>query len=95
MNDELIHQNEYADKENDCYLSFWSMLSSQTSSVYDFIDNDSLLNDEEAGEMLMKKKHRKPDIRPYLAINDLNNSDDEPYLNKPKNAIEAGIIIDF
>ena len=95
MNDEMISKDECMKKEDDCYLSFWSMLSSQTSSVYDFIDNDSLLNDEEAGEMLMKKKHKKPDIRPYLAINDLNNSDAEPYLNKPKTAIEAGIIVDF
>lgn len=53
------------------------------------------MNDEDASKVLMKKKHRKPDIRPYLAINDLNNSDDEPYLNKPKNAVEIGFMVEF
>ena len=83
----------YLDKWNEYSFSFLDLLS--TSSIYDLISDGSLMNDEECGKILEKHKDEKPNIRPYIAINDLNNSDDEPYLNKPKPAIEIGIEFDF
>jgi len=46
-------------------------------------------------DVLQKPKWERPSVRPYIAFNDLNNSDDAPYENKPKTAIEIGISFDF
>ena len=97
VNQIIVKQQEsnlsYVDKWNEHSFSFLDLL--QTSSVYDFISDGSLMNDEECGKSLEKHKDEKPNIRPYIEINDLNNSKDEPHLNKPKRAIEVGIEIEF
>jgi len=46
-------------------------------------------------EVFKKPKPKKPNPRPWIAFSDLNNSDDAPYENKPKPAIEIGIAFDF
>ena len=83
----------YLDKWDEQSFSFLDLL--QTSSVYDFISDKSMITDEKCRDMLEKRKDEKQNVKPYIAINDLNNSDDEPYLNKPKPAIEIGIEFDF
>ena len=84
----------YIDNWNEQSFSFLDLL--QTSSVYDFISDVSIMSDEECGNALENKnRFDKPNVRPYIAITDLNNSKEEPYLNKPKRAIEVGIKVDF
>ena len=73
-------------------LSFLDLL--QTSSVIDLIESDPLLTDEEL-EGFQKKKPTKPNPRPYISVNDLNNTEEEPYLNKPKAAVEIGVKFEF
>ena len=75
-------------------LTCWDLLD-QTSSLLDTYDIGKSLDKINFDEIIEKQKHKKPNIRPYVAINDLNNSDDEPYVNKPKPAIEIGAIFDF
>lgn len=36
-----------------------------------------------------------PSVKPYIAIVDLNNTKEEPYVNKPKRAIEVGVEVGF
>ena len=73
-------------------MSFLDLL--QTSSVVDLIQYDPLLTDEEL-EGFQKHKNAKPNPRPYVSVNDLNNTKEEPYLNKPKAAVEIGVKFEF
>lgn len=76
-------------------LSYWdSLKKSQTSSVQDLLGRDCL-EEVDSSEVLCKPKPKKPNLRPWIAFNDLNNSDDAPYENKPKPSIEIGIAFDF
>lgn len=75
-------------------LTYLDVLKSQTSSVWDLLSGDPLAG-VDPSQVLCKPKPKKLNPRPYIAIDDLNNSDDEPYLNKPKPAIEIGIEFDF
>ena len=75
-------------------LTYWDVLKNQTSSVWDLLSGDPL-SGIDPNEVLKKPKHKKPNPRPYISFNDLNNSDDAPYENKPKPAIEIGIAFDF
>ena len=89
-------ENEQKKSANDVPLSYWDILQReiQTSSVWDLLSGDPL-EDVDLDEVLQKKKTEKPKLRPYVSFNDLNNSDDAPYENKPKPAIEVGIAFDF
>ena len=80
---------------DDCYLTYWYLLSNQTSSVYDLIDQDSLLDGIDPDQVLVKQKTNKPNLTPYITVNDLNNSKDAPYENKPKPSIEIGLKFEF
>ena len=51
--------------------------------------------DKDIDEWIQPQKIEEPSILPYASIVDLNNSDKEPYENKPKNAIEVGINVKF
>ena len=75
-------------------LTYWDVLKSQTSSVWDLLSGDPL-GGIDPSQVLCKPKPKKPNPRPWIAFNDLNNSDDAPYENKPKPAIEIGIAFDF
>ena len=75
-------------------LTYQSWLKNQESSVWDLLSGDPLGGVDPA-DVLCNQKHKKPSIMPYVSITDLNNSDDSPYDNKPKPAIEVGIQISF
>lgn len=76
-------------------LTCWDLLDQPSSALDDIYSKNDKLNGIDASEVLTKHKSKKPSVRPYISINDLNNSDDEPYLNKPKPAIEIGVTFDF
>lgn len=45
---------------------------------------------------VLRKIHDKPmNPMPYIAFTDLNNTKENPYENKPKNAIEIGLKFTF
>lgn len=75
-------------------LTYWSWLKNQESSVWDLLSGDPLAGVDPA-DVLCKPKPKKPSIMPYVSITDLNNSDDAPYENKPKPAIEVGLKFEF
>ena len=75
-------------------LTYMSWLKNQDTSVWDLLSGDPLEGVDPAN-VLCKPKPKKPSIMPYVSITDLNNSDDSPYENKPKPAIEVGIQISF
>lgn len=89
-------ENEQKKSANDVPLSYWDILQReiQTSSVQDLLSGDPL-EDVDPDEVLQKKKTEKPKLRPYVSFNDLNNSNDARYENKPKPAVEVGIAFDF
>jgi len=41
------------------------------------------------------ERYQDAPIKPYIKTRDFNNSEDEPYLNKPKPGIEIGIKVSF
>ena len=75
-------------------LTYQSWLNSQESSVWDLLSGDPL-GGVDPTNVLLKPKVEKPSIMPYISITDLNNSDDAPYENKPKPAVEVGLNISF
>lgn len=75
-------------------LAYMSWLKNQESSVWDLLSGDAL-GGVDPENVLCKPKLKKPNLRPWIAFNDLNNSNDSPYNNKPKPAIEIGISFDF
>ena len=75
-------------------LSYLDALKNQSSSVWDLLSGDPL-GGVDPIQVLCKPKSKKPNPRPWIAFNDLNNSDDAPYENKPKPTIEIGIAFDF
>ena len=76
-------------------MTCWDILNDPSLSIYNLYDRDRVGEGIDFNEIMHQKRLNKPNPRPYVAINDLNNSDDEPYLNKPKPAIEIGIKVDF
>lgn len=82
---------EDADEES---LSYLDALKNQSSSVWDLLSGDPL-EGVDPNQVLCKPKLKKLNPRPYIAFNDLNNSDDAPYENKPMPTIEIGITFDF
>ena len=83
----------YLDSWDGHSFSFMDLLD--VSSVYDFIAGN-LMTDEECGAALQKKNgSQMPRVRPHIAIVDLNNTKDDPYVNRPKRAIEIGIKGEF
>lgn len=83
-----------AEEDADEPLTYWDVLKSQTSSVWDLLSGDPL-GGVDPSQVLCKPKLKKPNPKPWIAFNDLNNSDDALYENKPKSAIEIGIAFDF
>ena len=83
---------KYLDSWNGHSFSFMDLLD--VSSAYDFIAGD-LMTDEECGEALQKNGYDMPSVKPHVAIVDLNNTKEEPYVNKPKRAIEVGVEVGF
>lgn len=75
-------------------LTYWSWLKNQESSVWDLLSGDPLGGVDPA-TALCKPQPKKPSVAPYVSITDLNNSDDAPYENKPKPAIEVGVEVLF
>ena len=76
-------------------MSWLDSLKSDVSSVFDVIGNNVVGDGIDFDDILKKHKPKKPNPRPYVSIVDLNNSDDAPYENKPKTAIEVGVKIEF
>lgn len=75
-------------------LTYWAWLQKQETSVWDLLSGDPLAG-VDPSEVLCKPKPKKPSIMPYVGITDLNNSDDAPYENKPKPAVEIGLKFEF
>ena len=76
-------------------MSWLDILKSDVSSAFDSISRSTIGDGIDFDDILKKHKTSKPNPRPYVSIDDLNNSDDAPYENKPKTAIEIGIKFDF
>ena len=74
-------------------LSFVDLLASYDERLDPRCYPTSL--DKDIDEWLQPQKIEKPNILPYASIVDLNNSEEEPYENKPKNAIEVGMKMEF
>ena len=74
--------------------SYLDALKNQSFSVWDLLSGDPLRG-VDPSQVLRKPKPKKPNPRPQIAFNDLNNSDDATYENKPKSTIEIGIAFDF
>ena len=87
-------EKQTIEKDADEPLTYQDVLKSQTSSVWDLLSGDPL-GGIDSSQVLYKSKPKKPNLRPWIALNDLNNSNDSPYKNKPKPAIEIGISFDF
>lgn len=85
-------EKQTAEEDVDEPLTYWDVLKSQTSSVWDLLSGDPL-GGVDPSQALCKPK--KPNPRPWIAFNDLNNSNDAPYENKPKPAIEIGLKLEF
>ena len=75
-------------------LTYLDVFKSQTSSVWDLLSGDPL-SGVDPSQVLYKPKPKKLNLRPWIEFNDLNNSNDAPYENKPKPSIEIGIAFDF
>lgn len=63
-------------------------------SSWDLLSGDPL-DGIDPSEALCKPKPKKPSVRPYISIADLNNSIDSPCENKPKPAVEIGLKFEF
>ena len=89
-----IEEKHYVEEDASESLSYLDALKNQSSSVWDLLSGDPL-GEVDPSQVLFKSKPKKPNPRPWIAFNDLNNSDDAPYENKPKPTIEIGIAFDF
>ena len=87
-------EKQTTEKDADEPLTYQDVLKNQTSSVWDILSGNPL-GGVDPSQVLYKSKPKKPNLRPWIAFNDLNNSNDAPYENKPKPAIEIGISFDF
>ena len=87
-------EKQTIEKDADEPLTYQDVLKNQTSSVWDLLSGNPL-GGVDPSQVLYKSKPKKPNLRPWIAFNDLNNSNDAPYKNKPKPAIEIGISFDF
>ena len=87
-------EKQTTEKDADEPLTYQDVLKNQTSSVWDLLSGNPL-GGVDPSQVLYKSKPKKPNLRPWIAFNDLNNSNDAPYENKPKPAIEIGISFDF
>ena len=87
-------EKQTTEEDADEPLTYWNVLKNQTSSALDLLSGDPL-GGVDPSQVLCKPKPKKLNSRPWIAFNDLNNSDDSPYENKPKPAIEIGIEFDF
>lgn len=85
-------------------LTYWDalMTSSDTSSIWDLYDRDNPFPQGVSPDDVLKKesllqkiKKNLPNPMPYVAFVDMNNSEDSPYKNKPKQAIEIGLKFEF
>ena len=88
------HSVEEEEEDAGESLSYLDAFKNQSSSVWDLLSGDPLRG-VDPSQVLRKPKPKKTNPRPWIAFNDLNNSDDAPYENKPKPAIEIGISFDF
>lgn len=89
-----VEEKQTTKEDADESLTYLNVLKNQTSSVQDLLSVDHL-GGVDPSQVLCKPKPKKLNSRPWIAFNDLNNSDDFPYENKPKPAIEIGIAFDF
>lgn len=89
-----VEEKQTTEEDADEYPTYLDMLKRQTSSDWDLLSGDPL-GGIDPSQVLCKPKPKKPNPRLWIAHNDLNNSDDDPYKNKPKSAIEIGIAFDF
>lgn len=89
-----VEEKQTIEEDVDEPLTYLDALKSQTSSVLD-LPSSNPLGCIDPSQVLYKSKPKKPNLRPWIAFNDLNNSNDAPYKNKPKPAIEIGISFDF
>lgn len=76
------------------YMTYYEWLMAQDSTVWD-IPNDDAFDNIDIDQAFCKHQPKKPNIIPYVSFNDLNNSKDAPYENKPKPTIEIGIAFEF
>lgn len=89
-----IEERHSVEEDANESLSYLDAFKNQSSSVWDLLSGDPL-GEVDPSQVLFKSKPKKPNPRPWIAFNDLNNSDDAPYENKPKPTIEIGIAFDF
>ena len=89
-----IEERHSVEEDANESLSYLDALKNQSSSVWDLLSGDPLRG-VDPSQVLCKPKPKKTNPRPWIAFNDLNNSDDDPYENKPKSTIEIGIAFDF
>ena len=89
-----IEERHSVEEDANESLSYLDAFKNQSSSVWDLLSGDPL-GEVDPSQVLFKQKPKKPNPRPWIAFNDLNNSDDAPYENKPKPTIEIGIAFDF
>lgn len=82
-----------ANLDEDFMLSFIGLLADYNEKLDPQNSNTSLSNCID--EWLKPQKKEKLNVAPYVSIVDLNNSKEEPYKDKPKNAIEIGINVKF
>lgn len=87
-------ERQINEEDADESLTYWNALKNQPSSAWDILSGDPL-GGVDSNQVLCKPKPKKSNPRPWIAFNDLNNSDDAPYENKPKPAIEIGLKFEF
>ena len=80
---------------SDVCLTYEDWLAQQDLSVFDALYGNDQLDGIDPSKVLTKQKPKKPNMMPYININDLNNSKDDLFVNKPKPAIEIGITFGF
>lgn len=89
-----MEKRQPAEEDTDESLTYWNVLKNQPSSVCGILSGDHL-GGVDPSQVLYKPKPKKSNPKPWIAFNDLNNSKDAPYENKPKPAIEIGLKFEF
>lgn len=87
------------DDPEDFPLTWWEAIDQLVAdlSALDIAEQECNMFPDgmDPGDALVKQKPKKPSVKPYISFNDLNNSKEEPNVNKPKPAIEVGVEVEF
>ena len=65
------------------------------SACSDILCHDVEMTEQQMSQLRTQDEKSKLHIKPFIDVIDMNNSDDDPYANKPKPAVVIGIKGEF